>query len=100
MPTHSEETRARAPVQMSNAITLPEIVQRAGTAAVFPAEEFFYGNIRNQHTRVAYKRAVHQFIAWCESCGLEGRTSPPRVKSRLERIRLHLIIFHGHGSAG
>jgi hypothetical protein len=29
---------------------LPDIVQRAGQAAVFAAEEFYYGSIRNEHT--------------------------------------------------
>ena len=37
------------------AATLPDIVRRAGQAAVFAAEEFFYGAIRNEHTRTAYR---------------------------------------------
>jgi hypothetical protein len=29
---------------------MPTILARAGTAAVFAAEEFFFGRIRNEHT--------------------------------------------------
>jgi hypothetical protein len=36
----------------------PEILRRAGKAAVFAAEEFFFGRIRNEHTRAAYLIAV------------------------------------------
>ena len=30
---------------------LPGILSRAGKAVVFAADEFFYGRIRNEHTR-------------------------------------------------
>lgn len=49
----------------------PDIVRRAGQAAVFGAEEFFCGSIRNEHTRTAYRRDVDWFLAWCEQRGLE-----------------------------
>ena len=95
-------SQALGPAQTTSAApALPNVVQRAGQAAVFAAEEFFYGTIRNPHTRLAYRRAVHQFLAWCESRGLEGGTFTSRVKSRLEKeYAFHLAIFHGHGSAG
>ena len=35
---------------------------RAGKAAVFAAEEFFFGRIRNEHTRAAYLIAVRRFL--------------------------------------
>jgi integrase/recombinase XerD len=41
---------------------LPGIVARAGTAAVFAADEFFFGRIRNEHTRKAYFIAVKRFL--------------------------------------
>jgi integrase/recombinase XerD len=50
---------------------LPEILSRAGHAAVFATEEFFYGWIRNPHTRAAYLHAVKLFLAWAEIRGLE-----------------------------
>lgn len=48
---------------------LPEIIHRAGSAAVFAAEEFFFGTIRNAHTRRAYLHAVRKFLAWAEKHG-------------------------------
>jgi site-specific recombinase XerD len=51
--------------------SLPTIITREGQAAIFAAEEFFYGKIRNAHTRRAYLHAVKQFLAWCERRGLD-----------------------------
>lgn len=50
---------------------LPTVVAAAGPAARFAFEEFFYGRIRNPHTRKAYLQAVQRFSAWCSSAGLE-----------------------------
>jgi integrase/recombinase XerD len=50
---------------------LPEILVRAGKAAVFAADEFFYGRIRNEHTRAAYLHAVKRFLQWAEAEDLE-----------------------------
>jgi len=52
---------------------LPNILARAGTAAVFAAEEFFYGKIRNEHTRAAYLIAVRRFLRWAENRGFDLR---------------------------
>src|SRR5438105_11961557 len=57
---------------------LPGILLRAGKAAVFAAEEFFYGRIRNEHTRSAYLIAVRRFFAWAETRDLELRQITPR----------------------
>lgn len=57
---------------------LPEILTRAGEAAVFAADEFFFGRIRNEHTRAAYLVAVRRFLAWAQGRGLELRTITPR----------------------
>ena len=57
---------------------LPYIVRRSGSAAVFAAEEFFFGTIRNDHTRRAYLTAVNQFLAWAEARGLELVRIAPR----------------------
>jgi site-specific recombinase XerD len=54
------------------------IVQRAGRAAVFAADEFFFGTIRNEHTRRAYLHAVRQFLNWAEGRGLELAGIAPR----------------------
>ena len=67
---------------------LPDIVRRAGQAAVFAAEEFFYGAIRNEHTRTAYRRAVDRFLGWCEQRGLElARIAPGDVGQYFDGLR-------------
>src|SRR5262245_41356802 len=50
---------------------LPAIVAGAGDAARFAWDEFFEGELPNQHTRTAYRRAVRQFLAWCEDRRVE-----------------------------
>lgn len=71
LTTSTDPSTALVPVSKTQVPALPGIVRRAGQAAIFAAEEFFYGAIRNEHTRVAYRRAVDRFLAWCEQRGLE-----------------------------
>jgi integrase/recombinase XerD len=67
---------------------LPEILRRAGKAAVFAADEFFYGRIRNEHTRASYLIAVRRFLAWAEARGLElVRIAPRDVGQYLDWLR-------------
>jgi hypothetical protein len=69
-------------------LALPDIAQRAGIAAVFAAEEFFFGHIRNEHTRAAYLRSVRQFLSWCDARGLElVRITPKDVGQYLDTLR-------------
>jgi hypothetical protein len=56
----------------------PRYRTSAGAAAVFAADEFFFGTIRNAHTRRAYLHAVRQFLAWAEARGLELAGIAPR----------------------
>jgi integrase/recombinase XerD len=66
---------------------LPEILVRAGKTAVFAAEEFFYGRIRNEHTRRAYFIAVKRFLLWAEKRGLElVRIAPKDVGQYLDLL--------------
>lgn len=75
-------------MKVQAASALPDIIRRAGQAAVFAAEEFFYGAIRNEHTRTAYRRAVNRFLAWCESRGLElPRIAPGDVGQYFDGLR-------------
>ena len=53
-----------------NAI-LPELVERAGGAARFAWDEFFYAEHHNPHTQKAYMAAVKRFLSWCEGQGVE-----------------------------
>jgi integrase/recombinase XerD len=50
--------------------SLPELVERAGGAARFAWEEFFYAKHHNPHTQRAYLRAVKAFLAWAEGQGV------------------------------
>jgi|SRR5215471_5329942 len=67
---------------------LPEVLTRAGKAAVFAAEEFFFGRIRNEHTRAAYLVAIKRFLKWSERRDLELRAITPRdVGQYLDGLR-------------
>ena len=50
---------------------LPGLVERAGGAARFAWEEYFYAEHHNPHTQRAYLRAVKVFLAWAEGEGVE-----------------------------
>src|ERR1700759_5511543 len=67
---------------------LPELVERAGGAARFAWEEFFYAEHHNRHTQRAYERAVRLFLAWGEGQGggLPGIT-PGMVGQYLVALR-------------
>jgi site-specific recombinase XerD len=56
---------------ISGGQALPELVERAGGAARFAWDEFFYAEHHNPHTQKAYMRAVKRFLAWAESEGVE-----------------------------
>jgi integrase/recombinase XerD len=42
------------------------LVERAGGAARFAWEDFFFAEHHNPRTRRAYESAVRRFLAWCE----------------------------------
>ena len=74
------------------------VVVRAGSAAVFAAEEFFFGTIRNEHTRRAYLHAVRQFLAWCETRSLElPRIAPRDVGQYLTSLAKTTCGFRSDG---
>src|SRR4051812_16936001 len=50
---------------------LPMLVERAGGAARFAWDEFFYAEHHNPHTQKAYMAAVRRFLSWCEGQGVE-----------------------------
>ena len=54
--------------------SLPALVERAGGAARFAWDEFFYAEHHNPHTQKAYMRAVKRFLAWAEG---RGSSCPP-----------------------
>src|SRR3984957_7515004 len=56
---------------VSGKAMLPELVERAGGAARFAWDEFFYAEHHNPHTQKAYERAVRWFLSWVEQQGVE-----------------------------
>lgn len=98
-------------------LPIPRIVAEAGIAAAHTFEEFFFGTLRNRHTRRAYERAVRQFFHWLEpyqvplpqiTPGIIGRYfdehpgSPPSRKLSLAALRClfdqmvnrHIMLFN------
>ncbi len=51
------------PGELQSTEQLPALIRDSGKAAHFAYQEFFYGKLRNLHTRVAYERAVRVFEA-------------------------------------
>src|SRR5438045_7415856 len=87
---------------------VPAAIVSAGPAAGFVWDEFFAGQLRNPHTRTAYRHAVHRFFAWLEPQGvalqeispaLVGRYfdqhagSPPTRKLHLAALRRLFDLF-------
>jgi len=87
--------------------SLPAVIVDAGEQATRRFLEFFTANIRNKNTRLAYARAVAQFLTWCDRRGLQltdiepmvvaayveqlqGHRSAPTVKQHLAAIRMLL----------
>ena len=58
--------------------SLPELIRSAGEAAQFAYEEFLFGRIRNEHTRVAYEHAIRRFLVWCRTLGREIHEIAPK----------------------
>lgn len=76
-----------AAVARSGLVEPPAIVRAAGNNARFAYEEFFSAEIENDHTRRAYRKAVHRFLAHCERLGLElQQVSPAIVGEYVRRL--------------
>ncbi len=67
----SVPTRSPAALAEPGTAKPPAIIAQAGGAARFAWDEFFQGEIRNEHTRKAYTLAVRRFLAWCEARGTD-----------------------------
>jgi integrase/recombinase XerD len=50
---------------------LPSLVERAGGAARYAWEEFFFAEHQNRYTQRAYQAAVRRFLGWCEGRGVD-----------------------------
>ena len=71
MSTELVEASAASVPATGGKPVLPELVERAGGAARFAWEEYFYAEHHNPHTQRAYLRAVKAFLGWAEGQGVE-----------------------------
>lgn len=78
----------------------PALIRNADAAARFAWDEFFYGSLRNSHTRRAYDHAASKFLAWCERRGLLLHQIAPRdVGQYLDELSLSPVTKKLHLSA-
>lgn len=102
MSTEIVKVEARHLAQ-AGVVKLPALITRAGENAGRRFVEFFTANIRNLNTRMAYARAIGEFLDWCDERGIELRRiepvtvaayieqhqgSQPTVKQHLAAIRM------------
>src|ERR1700722_15126024 len=88
---------------VSGKAMLPELVERAGGAARFAWDEFFYAEHHNPHTQAAHMRAVKRFLASIEGKGVELPTITPGTVGRnlvvlggsVAKRNLHLAALRG-----
>jgi integrase/recombinase XerD len=88
---------------VGDAASLPELIERAGGAAHFAWEEFFYAEHHNPHTQRAYERAVRRFLTWCEGRGVELASITPGMVGQYliglggspEKHNQHLAALRG-----
>ncbi len=72
-------------------LPIPAMIAREGDRAAQRFIEFFTANIRNPNTRMAYARAVWQFMAWAEERRLPlERLNPIFISAYIEQIQLHM----------
>jgi integrase/recombinase XerD len=71
MSTEIIPVTSRAIASKANDDPLPVLVERAGGAARFAWDEFFFAEHHNPHTQKAYMAAVKRFLSWCEGQGVE-----------------------------
>ena len=72
-------------------LPIPALIAREGDRAAQRFIEFFTANIRNPNTRMAYARAVWQFMAWAEERRLPlERLNPIFISAYIELIQQHM----------
>lgn len=87
-------------VEGSQDAALPAVVVEAGSNARFAYEEFFFGQLANEHTRAAYQRAVHRFLGHVHDLGLSlQQITPKLVRSYLDRMPLSVASQKQHLAA-
>ena len=93
-------TITRAPLAIAGDVALPAIIDDAGEQARVRFVEFFTANIRNKNTRLAYARAVGQFLSWCEAHGLAlDQIQPVVVAAYIEQHPASVATVKQHLAA-
>lgn len=92
-----------APLQLrpSERLPFPSLILREGDDAAKAYLNFFTAEIENDNTRVAYTKAVGQFLSWCESRGVTLKQVEPwmvatYIKSHLGKpatVKQHLAAI-------
>lgn len=90
-------------VEAGQRLSVPALIERAGGAARFAWDEFFFAEHHNPHTQVAYLRAVKRFLAWCEGQGVELLAITPGMVGQYlvglggsaSKRNLHLAALRG-----
>lgn len=78
----------------------PVLIRKANPAAQLAWDEFFYGSLRNPHTRKSYGHAVRRFCTWCEGRGRELHQVTPRdVGEYFDEMALSTVTQKLHLSA-
>ena len=77
---------------------MPRIFEHAARRFI----DFFTSNIRNRNTREAYRRAVNEFLAWCEAHGVAvvayspfGHNDFPSPRSKAGEVLRTIADAHG-----
>ncbi|APZ93227.1 Tyrosine recombinase XerC [Fuerstiella marisgermanici] len=55
------------PKRRHDSLVFCEVLANSGAAAAFAVDEFFHADIRNPHTRRAYRQAVGRFLSFVQS---------------------------------
>lgn len=73
------------------ALPIPAVIAREGEQAAMKFVEFVTANIRNPNTRIAYARAVYQFLNWSEERRLPlHNLNPIFVSAYIEQLQASL----------
>ena len=93
-------TTATRELAAQRASEAPAWISQAGDAARFAFEEFFYGRIRNSHTRKAYLHALRVFSAWCTTQEIDlVQVTPGQVGRYLDSLAVAVPTRKVHLSA-
>lgn len=89
--THGEFIVVPAAGGIARRDDLPTLIQSAGQAGAYAWDEFFCGELSNEHTRRSYGRAVRQFLTWLEPFNIPlHEVTPAHVAGFLQTRRVSI----------